>query len=132
MMGYPMALNIRRKIPSTSKLYIFDVSKAALERFKEEASSHGEIIIASSSKEVTDNADTVISMLPEGAHVKSAYLTPETGCIATTSKSKKLFLDCSTIDAKTSIEVGTEIEKSGVGEFSDTPVSVESSYNLTN
>jgi hypothetical protein len=124
MMGYPMALNIRRKLPSTSKLYVFDVVESALEKFKEESASHGEVIICSSSKEVTDNADTVISMLPEGSHVRAAYLTPKTGCIATSSKSKKLFLDCSTIDAKTSIEVGEEIEKSGIGEFSDTPVSV--------
>jgi len=123
-MGYPMALNVRRKLPSSSKLYVFDVVKSALQKFKEEAGAYGEVIICSSSKEVTDNADTIISMLPEGAHVKSAYLTPQTGCIATTSKSKKLFLDSSTIDAKTSIEVGQAIEKSGIGEFSDTPVSV--------
>ena len=56
MMGYPMAMNIRKKIPSSSKLYIYDVSKSALERFKEEAGSHGEIIIASSSKDVVDHA----------------------------------------------------------------------------
>ena len=56
MMGYGMAANIRKKIPSSSKFYIFDVSKAALERFVSEYSSSGEIIIASSSKEVVDNA----------------------------------------------------------------------------
>jgi len=64
-------------------------------------------------------------MLPEGVHVKAAYLTPQTGAIATSSKAQKLFLDCSTIDAKTSIEVGEAIEKSGIGEFSDCPVSVD-------
>ena len=56
MMGYPMALNVRTKTPKDSKLYIFDVSKAALERFVEEAKSLGEVVIASSSKEVADNA----------------------------------------------------------------------------
>jgi len=56
MMGYGMAMNIRKKIPSSSKLYIFDISKAALEKFVSEYSSAGEIIIASSSKEVVDNA----------------------------------------------------------------------------
>jgi 3-hydroxyisobutyrate dehydrogenase len=56
MMGYPMALNIRKKIPSSSKLYIFDVSKAALDRFKEEGGSHGAVIVASSSKDVVDHA----------------------------------------------------------------------------
>jgi len=63
-------------------------------------------------------------MLPEGAHVKAAFLTPETGALATSSKSKKLFLDCSTIDAASSLEVGKAVQKSGIGEFSDTPVSV--------
>lgn len=56
MMGYGMAMNVRKKLPSPSKLYIFDISKAALERFVSEYSSMGEIIIASSSKEVVDNA----------------------------------------------------------------------------
>lgn len=56
MMGYGMAMNVRRKLPASSKLYIFDVSKATLEKFKQEAGSHGEVIIASSSKEVTDKA----------------------------------------------------------------------------
>jgi hypothetical protein len=56
MMGYPMALNIRKKIPSSSKFYIYDVSKGALERFVAEAGSHGEVVIASSAKEVVDNA----------------------------------------------------------------------------
>lgn len=56
MMGYPMAINIRKKIPSSSKLYIFDVSKAALDRFKDETSSYGEVVIASSSKDVADHA----------------------------------------------------------------------------
>ena len=63
-------------------------------------------------------------MLPEGAHVKSAFLTPETGILATMSKSQKLFLDCSTIDIASSLEVGEAVVKQGIGYFSDTPVSV--------
>jgi 3-hydroxyisobutyrate dehydrogenase-like beta-hydroxyacid dehydrogenase len=69
-------------------------------------------------------------MLPEGAHVKSAYLTPETGALATTSKAQKLFLDCSTIDAASSLVVGEAVEKSGIGHFSDTPVSVKASIYI--
>jgi hypothetical protein len=56
MMGYPMALNLRKKIPSSSKFYIYDVSKGALERFLAEAGSHGEVVIASSAKDVVDHA----------------------------------------------------------------------------
>jgi len=55
MMGYPMALNIRRKLPK-SVLYIYDLSKSALERFIEECGSEGEVVVATSAKEVVDNA----------------------------------------------------------------------------
>jgi 3-hydroxyisobutyrate dehydrogenase-like beta-hydroxyacid dehydrogenase len=63
-------------------------------------------------------------MLPEGSHVKSAYLIPESGALATSSTSKKLFLDCSTIDATSSLAVGEAVKKSGKGDFADAPVSV--------
>lgn len=56
--------------------------------------------------------------------MKSAFLTSGTGCLATTSESQKLFLDSSTIDAKSSLEVGEAVAKSGIGEFTDAPVSV--------
>ena len=56
MMGYPMALNLRKKIPSSSKFHIYDVSKGALERFAAEAGLHGEVVIASSAKDVVDHA----------------------------------------------------------------------------
>ena len=54
MMGYGMALNVRKKIPSTSKLFVYDISEAALKRFQAEAD--GEVVIASSSKDVVDHA----------------------------------------------------------------------------
>jgi hypothetical protein len=54
MMGYGMALNVRKKIPSTSKLFIYDISPAILKKFQEEAG--GEVAIVSSSKEVVDHA----------------------------------------------------------------------------
>jgi 3-hydroxyisobutyrate dehydrogenase-like beta-hydroxyacid dehydrogenase len=67
-------------------------------------------------------------MLPEGEHVKAVFLTSKTGALATSSKSKKLFLDCSTIDAASSLAVGEAVVKSGVGAFSDAPVSVSQQY----
>ena len=56
MMGYPMALNVRRKLPKSSTLYIYDLSQSALDRFVKEVGSEGEVVIASSAKEVVDNA----------------------------------------------------------------------------
>jgi 3-hydroxyisobutyrate/3-hydroxypropionate dehydrogenase len=56
MMGYPMALNVRRKLPKSSTLYIYDLSQSALDRFVKEVGPEGEVVIASSAKEVVDNA----------------------------------------------------------------------------
>jgi 3-hydroxyisobutyrate dehydrogenase len=56
MMGYPMALNVRRKLPKSSTLYIYDLSQSALDRFVKEVGSEGEVVISSSAKEVVDNA----------------------------------------------------------------------------
>ena len=113
-----------------------------MERFVEESGSEGEVIVATSAKEVVDNAvispseyfaktkqDTIITMLPEGSHVKSLFLSSGTGCLATTSNSRKLFLDSSTIDAAASLEVGKAVAKSGVGDFADCPVSVPHKVN---
>ena len=67
-----------------------------------------------------------MTMLPQGKHVKDVYLNPSTGLLAGAqgaNSSKKFFLECSTIEASTSVEVGKEVAKSGVGEFLDSPVS---------
>jgi len=60
------------------------------------------------------------------------HFSPETGALATGSTSKKLFLDCSTIDPASSLEVGAAVAKSGEGDFSDMPVSVSSSTTFLN
>ncbi len=63
-------------------------------------------------------------MLPKGPHVHDAFTNPSTGLL-TISKTgtEKLFLECSTIDVKTSLLVGEEVRKSGLGSFVDAPVS---------
>ena len=63
-------------------------------------------------------------MLPRGTHVHDAFTNPATGLLsAPKSASEKLFLECSTIDVKTSLEIGEEVKKSGLGVFVDSPVS---------
>lgn len=56
MMGYGMARNVRQKIPKSSTFYVFDLNKAALERFVEESKNDGPVKVVSSAKEVVDNA----------------------------------------------------------------------------
>jgi 3-hydroxyisobutyrate dehydrogenase-like beta-hydroxyacid dehydrogenase len=62
-------------------------------------------------------------MVPEGAHVKSVYLDPQTG-ICSTNISNKLLIDCSTIDTGTSLLVKEHITKNfPTASFYDAPVS---------
>lgn len=62
-------------------------------------------------------------MVPEGAHVRSVYLDPTTG-ICATDISKKLLIDCSTIDTATSLAVKDHISKHfPSASFYDAPVS---------
>ena len=51
-------------------------------------------------------------MLPEGKHSKEVYLG-ENGIINKVSKSC-LLIDCSTIDIKTSVEIGTKAKEKGI------------------
>jgi 3-hydroxyisobutyrate dehydrogenase-like beta-hydroxyacid dehydrogenase len=63
-------------------------------------------------------------MLPKGLHVHGAFTNPITGLLSILpSGSRKIFIECSTIDVQTSILVGKEVEKSGLGLFVDSPVS---------
>ena len=67
--------------------------------------------------------DAIITMVPEGVHVRAVYLTPESGILAA-DLAGKLLVDCSTIDTATSLEVGDAIRKhSPTATFHDAPVS---------
>lgn len=67
-------------------------------------------------------------MLPEGRHVKSVYLDPDTGILAglslSSSKTNRLVIDSSTIDTATSLEVKQQLATSSPNtSFYDAPVS---------
>lgn len=55
-MGFPMASNLRRKIPKESTLYVNDVDTAAVERFVKELSSVGPVKVLNTAKEITENS----------------------------------------------------------------------------
>lgn len=55
-MGYPMAVQLRRKLPSSTPLTIFDLNKNALNRFYDENEGFGPINIVESAKAVTELA----------------------------------------------------------------------------
>jgi 3-hydroxyisobutyrate/3-hydroxypropionate dehydrogenase len=64
-------------------------------------------------------------MLPKGPHVRDVFTSPSTGLllISKPTSGEKLFIECSTIDVKTSLLVGEAVQKSGLGCFADAPVS---------
>lgn len=118
-MGLNMAQNLRSKLDPADKLYLYDVNEAAVDQIK------GENTVKSKSVgEVGAECDTVVTMLPEGKHVKAVYeeLTSkikETGG----NDGSKLFIDSSTIDVKTSLETAKKLHDSSIGQFIDAPVS---------
>ena len=65
-------------------------------------------------------------MLPKGPHVLDAFTNSTSGLLSASKENgqkEKLFIECSTIDVKTSLEVGKAVENSSVGKFVDSPVS---------
>ncbi|GLB36954.1 putative NAD-binding of NADP-dependent 3-hydroxyisobutyrate dehydrogenase [Lyophyllum shimeji] len=127
-MGYPMAVQLRLKIPQTSKLCIYDVNEAVLHQFVKDMGDHGPIAIASNAREVAEQSEFIISIVPEGTHVRNVYLEPGVGLLAAEDMSGKIFVDCSTIDPATSIAVGNAVAASTppskpVARFYDAPVS---------
>ncbi|KAI1504558.1 3-hydroxyisobutyrate dehydrogenase [Biscogniauxia marginata] len=123
-MGKPMVTNLVRKLPAGSRVFVYDVVAAVMEELS--ASFPNKITKATNAKEVTEKADVIITMLPEGHHVKTVYLDTSTGIVAAQSISStpKLLINSSTIDTATSLCVKEQISISTpLAMFYDAPVS---------
>ncbi|KAG7409957.1 3-hydroxyisobutyrate dehydrogenase [Fusarium oxysporum f. sp. rapae] len=124
IMGWGMAKNLRSKIPADSVLYVCEVNKPRRDEFV--ASTAGKIQVVDSPREIAEKSDIVITMLPRGEHVREVFTNPQTGLLSVAGSVKlgsKVFIDCSTIDVKTSQEVAAAVEASDLGLFADAPVS---------
>ncbi|KAJ3072108.1 hypothetical protein HK102_006315, partial [Quaeritorhiza haematococci] len=133
-MGYPMASNLRRKLP-TSPMIIHDVTPTSTTRFLDShtTKSHPEITgsttVASSPREVAESSDVIVTMLPASQHVREVFLGKGGLLEGLKERSKKdagrkecLVIDSSTIDVGTSKEVAQVLQ--GVGAVMvDAPVS---------
>lgn len=125
-----MALNVRKKMPKTATLYVYDVFMQTCDKFSLMCSEIGElgpVLPVESSKEAATKADTVISMVPGPKDVRTVYLDEERGVIAAPKSDKRLILECSTIDSQTTRDVGKALMDAGLGTYVDTPVSGGSS-----
>lgn len=105
-MGLPMA---RQLVTSGFDVAGWDVDTVVGEAFEHSADS-----LEYASKD----ADAIITMLPEGQHVRSVYES----ILAAGDLTNCLFLDCSTIDIETTRSLSEKVKANG-HEFVDAPVS---------
>ncbi|KAI9836631.1 MAG: hypothetical protein M1819_001265 [Sarea resinae] len=133
-MGFNMAKNLRAKIPAEDTLTIYDLNADTTSRFVKEvgiaASSAGvsgkgtAIEVAESPREVAEKSETIITVLPESSHVKSAFWSILEHELPTEGLSEdRLFIDCSTIDPASSREVANAVHSASRGKFVDAPMS---------
>lgn len=110
--GGPMAKNL---LKAGFPLVVYDINKAALEELVNAGA-----VPANSGKEVAQNCDVAITILPACAHVKAAVLGPK-GILEGMSEGKTL-IDMSSIAPITTKMVAEEAAKIGV-KMIDAPVS---------
>jgi 3-hydroxyisobutyrate dehydrogenase len=112
-MGAPMAANL---VKAGHTVTGYDLVPAALQAL---AAAGGKT--ASSAAEAARNADVVITMLPEGSHVREVWLH-QGGLIEAVKSAKPLLIDCSTIDVDSARAVNAAAEAAGL-DMLDAPVS---------
>ncbi|RFU27069.1 hypothetical protein B7463_g9272, partial [Scytalidium lignicola] len=120
-MGFHMAGNLHSKLPPGAKLIVCEIVEATLKRFLEQTPS---VESAANPREIAEKCDIIMTMVPVGKHVKQVFCDEKTGLLTLPKGGKeKLFIECSTIDVPTSLEVGKAVAASGLGKFADCPVS---------
>lgn len=109
-MGLPMANNL---LAAGHRVTGFDLVASAVEAF---AAAGG--AVADRATATLDGAEVVITMLPEGKHVRAVYGDTVLGA----APAGALLIDCSTIDVDTARSVATDAETAGF-DMVDAPVS---------
>jgi 2-hydroxy-3-oxopropionate reductase len=112
IMGKPMAKNL---IDAGYKMIAYDINKEALDEIVAYGAERG-----TSPRNVPENSDIIITMLPNSPDVKKAVLG-ENGVIEGVRQAQ-ILIDMSSIAPLVSREVAKELEKKGV-EMLDAPVS---------
>ncbi|KAI6649675.1 hypothetical protein LOD99_6679 [Oopsacas minuta] len=111
-MGSHMATNLMK---NGYNLMLYDVSEANTARAKQLGAT-----ILSSPKEVSQNTDIVITMLPAGKHVYHAYL--EKDGLFEGARKDSIFVDCTTCEPTVSRRMADEAAKVSAI-YLDSPVS---------
>jgi len=111
-MGGPMAANL---LKAGHEVVGFDVVPAALDRFSKAGGRN-----APSAAAAAAEAESLVTMLPAGTHVRDAYIG--SGGILGAAKNGALLIDSSTIDVETARHVAKAAAERGF-EMVDAPVS---------
>ena len=111
-MGGPMAANL---VKAGVRVYGFDVVPAAMET----ASTNG-ITVVDDPLEAVAQAEVVLTMLPSGQHVISAY--QDSPGLLSAARPGTIFLDCSTINISEAQQAAELAQQSGF-RAADAPVS---------
>ncbi|MBT2697184.1 2-hydroxy-3-oxopropionate reductase [Bacillus sp. ISL-40] len=112
IMGKPMALNL---IKAGFTLTVNDLNQDAVHQVVEAGA-----VAAHSAKEVAENSDVIITMLPASKHVEQVVLS-ENGILAG-AKAGSVIIDMSSITPEVSRELAAAAAKKGFGML-DAPVS---------
>ncbi len=112
IMGKPMAKNL---VDAGYEMVVYDINEEALNEVVEYGAVKG-----TSPKNVAENSDVIVTMLPNSPHVKEVVLG-ENGVIEGVEAGQTL-IDMSSIAPLVSQEVAEELEKKGV-DMLDAPVS---------
>jgi 2-hydroxy-3-oxopropionate reductase len=112
IMGRPMTLNL---LKAGYNVTVYDINKEAVEKLAT-AGAKG----AASPKEVGENSDIIITMVPNSQHVREAVLG-ENG-VAKGAKAGSVVIDMSSITPVASKQIAEELSKEGI-EMLDAPVS---------
>ncbi|ETI28867.1 hypothetical protein G647_01319 [Cladophialophora carrionii CBS 160.54] len=121
-MGLPMAGHLAAKLPENVHLFVYDINQASMDQLHQDYPNR--ITKCSGAKEVADKSEVILTMLPEGKHVRLVYMEGGSETICSSDVSGKLLIDCSTIDTASSLAVKNYInEKFPTTSFYDAPVS---------
>jgi 3-hydroxyisobutyrate dehydrogenase len=111
-MGLPMAGNL---VKAGHEVRGFDLAAGAVTAAREAG-----IAVAGSAAEACAGAEAVLTMLPEGRHVRAVYM--DQGGILTSAAAGTLLVDCSTIDVDSARTVAAAAAARGFSML-DAPVS---------
>ncbi|EHY51949.1 hypothetical protein HRR83_003489 [Exophiala dermatitidis] len=127
-MGLPMAGHLAAKLPEDIQLFVYDINQASVDQLHKDYPKR--VVECSSARDVADKSDIIITMLPEGKHVRSVYMgdgdsEADSKSICASDVTGKLLLDCSTIDTASSLAVKDYIRNKfpASTSFYDAPVS---------